>query len=157
MKHKLCSLMIVVMLSSVSAFAQNPNSNWTNVEKLKHGTKIVVVTKNGREFVGTKRQSTDDSLFMETNFAIQGNRTISLSKDEIAEVSKLKSKWFYQLIGLGIGLAVGVAIGDTYDHPGSDDPGLGKVLIGGIGGGIGLATGSIFSRKPGKKAIYVAP
>jgi len=149
--------MMVLMLSAVPGFAQKVSSSWDTVENLKLGTRIVVTTKNGREFVGTKRQSTDDTLFMETNFAIQGNRTISLSKDEIAEVSKLKSKWLYQLIGMGIGVAVGVAIGDTYDHPGSDDPGLGKVLIGGIGGGIGLATGSVFSRKPGKKTIYVAP
>ncbi len=157
MGRKLCSLMMVLMLSAVPGFAQKVSSSWDTVENLKLGTRIVVTTKNGREFVGTKRQSTDDTLFMETNFAIQGNRTISLSKDEIAEVSKLKSKWLYQLIGMGIGVAVGVAIGDTYDHPGSDDPGLGKVLIGGIGGGIGLATGSVFSRKPGKKTIYVAP
>ena len=157
MSRKLCSLMIVLMLSAMPGLAQKVSSSWDTVENLKHGTRIVVSTRNGREFVGTKRQSTDDTLFMETNFAIQGSRTISLSKDEIAEVSKLKSKWLYQLIGMGIGVAVGVAIGDTYDRPGSDDPGLGKVLIGGIGGGIGLATGSVFSRKPGKKTIYVAP
>jgi hypothetical protein len=157
MGRKLCSLMIVLMLSAVTTFAQNASSSWDAVQGLKKGTKIIVITRNGREYVGAKRQSTDDTLFMEAKFAVQGNRTISLSKDEIAQVSKTKSKWFYQLIGLGVGIAVGVAIGNTADHPYSDDPGLGKLLGGVMGGGAGALTGSIFSRKPATKVIYVAP
>ena len=157
MGRKLCSLTIVLLLSAVSAFAQNASSSWSAVEGLKNGSRIVVVTKNGREYVGTKRQSTDDTLFMESKFAVQGNRTISLSKDEIAQVTRTKSKWFYQLIGVGIGVAVGVAIGDRYDGPGSDDPGMGKILLGGIGGGAGWLAGSLLSRKPATRVIYVAP
>ena len=157
MGRKLCSLMIVLALSSVTTFAQKATSSWASVESLKNGTKIIVNTKNGREFIGVKRQSTDDTLFMETNFAVQGTRTISLAKDEIAEVSKAKSKWFYPLVGAGIGIAVGAAIGSTQDHRGGDDPGLGKVLGGGLGGAIGLAAGSGLMRKPGKETIYVAP
>jgi hypothetical protein len=157
MGRKLCSLMIVLALSSATAFAQKATSSWANVENLNNGTKIVVTTKNGREFVGVKRQSTDDTLFMETKFAVQGSRTISLTKDEIAEVSKTKSKWFYPLIGAAIGIAAGAAIGSTQDHPGSDDPTIGRVLGGGLGGAIGLAAGAGFMRKPGTKTIYVAP
>ncbi len=157
MKRQLCSLMIVLLLAPVSTWAQNATSNWSNVESLKNGTKIVVTTKNGREFVGKKRPSTADTLFMETKLAVQRNRTISLNKDEIAEVSKTKSKWMYPLIGFGIGLAAGVAIGSTADHPGSDDPGLGKVVGGLMGAPTGLAVGSFFARKPGIKTIYIAP
>jgi hypothetical protein len=154
---KLVSLVLVLLLSSLPTFAQQSLSSWANVENLKNGTNIVVVTKNGREFIGKKRQSTNDTLFMETKFAVQGNRTISLTKDEIGQVSKTKSKWFYPLIGLGIGLAAGVAIGSTADHPYSDDPGMGKLLGGLLGGPVGLATGSFLARKPGTKTIYVAP
>jgi hypothetical protein len=154
---RLFSLALVLALSSAGAFAQQSNSNWANVENLKNGAKIIVTTKNGREFIGVKRQSTDDTLFMETKLAVQGSRTISLTKDEIAEVSKTKSRWFYPLIGLGIGIGVGVAIGDTQDHRGGDDPGIGKVVGGLMGGAIGGAAGSFLSRKPGTKTIYVAP
>ena len=157
MGRKLCSLMIVLALSSVTAFAQKATSSWSSVENLKNGANIIVTTKNGREFIGVKRQSTDDTLFMEAKFAVQGSRTISLTKDEIAEVSKTKSKWFYPLIGAGIGIAVGVAIGSTQDRPGTDDPTIGRILGGGLGGAIGLAAGAGLSRKPGKKTIYVAP
>ncbi|HBB96434.1 MAG TPA: hypothetical protein DC054_13690 [Blastocatellia bacterium] len=151
------SIVLVLLMSSTTMFAQQALSNWSNVENLKPGTKIVVRTKNGREFVGTKRQSTDDTLFMEARFPVQGVRTISLSKDEIQEVRKNKSTFFYPLLGLAIGIGVGVAIGSTADHPGTDDPNLGKILGGVLGGGIGLTAGEGISRRPKTKQIYVAP
>ena len=154
---KLLSMVLVLWLSSTTLFAQQALSNWSNVENLKPGTKIVVRTKNGREFVGTKRQSTDDTLFMEAKFPVQGARTISLSKDEIQEVRKNKSTFYYPLIGLAIGLGVGVAIGARADHPGTDDPNLGKMLGGGLGGGIGLIAGEGLSRRPKTKRVYLAP
>jgi len=154
---QLLSIVLVLLMSSTPMFAQQALSNWSNVENLKPGTKIVVRTKNGREYVGTKRQSTDDTLFMEARFPVQGLRTISLSKDEVQEVRKNKSTFYYPLIGLAIGLGVGVAIGARADHPGTDDPNLGKILGGGLGGGIGLVTGEGISRRPKTKQIYVAP
>ena len=155
--NKLLSIVLVLLMSFTTLFAQQALSNWSNVENLKPGTKIVVRTRNGREFVGTKRQSTDDTLFMEARFPVQGLRTISLSKDEIQEVRKNKSTFYYSLIGLAIGLGVGVAIGARADHPGTDDPNLGKMLGGGLGLGIGLIAGEGISRRPKTKQIYVAP
>jgi hypothetical protein len=154
---QLLSILLVLLMSSTTMLAQQALSNWSNVENLKAGTKIVVRTKNGREFVGTKRQSTDDTLFMEAKFVVQGVRTISLSKDEIQEVRKKKSTFFYPLLGLAIGIGVGIAVGSTADHPGTDDPDLGKILGGVLGGGIGLTAGEGISRRPKTKQIYVAP
>lgn len=154
---QLLSMVLVLLVASTTLFAQQALSNWSNVENLKPGTKIVVRTKNGREFVGTKRQSTDDTLFMEARFPVQGMRTISLSKDEIQGVRKNKSTFYYPLLGLAIGLGVGVAIGARADHPGTDDPNLGKILGGALGGGIGLTAGEGISRRPKTKQIYVAP
>src|SRR2546423_14157008 len=154
---KVLSIVLILLVSSVTLFAQQDLSNWSNVENLKAGTRIVVRTKNGREFVGTKRQSTDDTLFMEARFPVQGARTISLSKDEIQEVRKNKSTFYYPLIGPAIGLGVGVAIGARADHPGTDDPNLGKMLGGGLGGGIGLIAGEGISRRPKTKRVYLAP
>jgi len=154
---KLLSMVLILLVASTTLFAQQSLSNWSNVENLKPGTKIVVRTKNGREFVGTKRQSTNDTLFMEARFPVQGARTISLSKDEIQEVRKNKSTFYYPLVGLAIGLGVGVAIGARADHPGTDDPNLGKMLGGGLGGGIGLIAGEGLSRRPKTKQVYLAP
>src|SRR5882724_4914179 len=154
---QLLSIVLVLLMASTTLFAQQALSNWSNVENLKPGTKIVVRTKNGREFVGTKRQSTDDTLFMEARFPVQGMRTISLSKDEIQEVRKNKSTFYYPLLGLAIGLGVGVAIGARADHPGTDDPNLGKILGGALGGEIGLTADEGISRKPKTKQVYLAP
>jgi hypothetical protein len=146
----------VFLLSAPSVLlAQQPSKDWSTIESTKLGTDIIVLTKNGREFEGAKRQSTNDTLFMETRFPVQGMRTISLSRDEIGEVKKKKSRWILSLVGSAIGAGVGLAIGQHYDRPGTDDPGLGKLLFGPMGAGIGFLVGSRIPRSP--KTIYSAP
>jgi hypothetical protein len=151
------AIALVLLFTPSMLLAQKSLSDWSVIEKLKPGTQIIVTTKNGREFMGEKRQSTDDTLFMETSSAVQGLLTISLSRDEIAEVRKRKSRAFFPLIAAAIGIGVGAAIGSTADHPYSDDPGLGKLVGGVMGGAIGLGAGSFFGRTIKSKRIYVAP
>ena len=151
----LIAVAAVILFAPAILFAQQPSNDWSNVENAKPGTKIIVLTKNGREFMGTKRQSTDDTLFMETRFPVQGTRTISLSRNEIGEVKKKKSRWVFSLIGSAIGAGVGLAIGQHYDRPGTDDPGLGKLLFIPFGAGMGYVAGSLIPRPP--KTIYSAP
>ncbi|MFN2576267.1 MAG: hypothetical protein ABR607_01100 [Pyrinomonadaceae bacterium] len=155
---QLVSMVLVLLVGCTSLFAQQALSNWSNVENLKPGARIVVRTKNGREFIGSKRQSTDDTLFMEANFAVQGARMISLSKNEIAEVDKRKSRWFLPIIGAAVGIGAGLAWGAVADRKNYEDPGLGKALGAVFGGGIGLAAGSAAATmKPRTTAVYVAP
>jgi hypothetical protein len=93
---------------------------------------------------------------MEVDLPVHGTRIISLTREEIAEVRKGKSREIVMLlVGTAIGVAAGVAIGSTLDHPGSDDPGLGKLLGGGVGGLAGLTVAGAFPRKT--KKVYVAP
>jgi hypothetical protein len=163
--NKPLAVLLVLSLTPGLLFAQQNLSDWSNVEKLKPGTRIIVSTRKGIEFAGVKRQSTDDTLFMEVGLPVDGTRTISLPREEIAEVRKRKSpdlKW--SLIGAVVGVGLGVAIGSTADHPGSDDPGLGKLIGGALGGLIGLAVGVAVPREASRRAaprkgkkIYVAP
>ena len=154
---KLPAIFLLLLLTPSLLFAQKNLSDWGNVEKLKSGTRVIVTTRKGREFVGEKRQTTDDTLFMEVGLPGSGTRVISVPRDEIEEVRKGKSRWVYPLIGAAIGVAAGVAIGSTADHPGSDDPGLGKLVGGGLGGLIGGGTGSVIAKTKRWKKIYVAP
>jgi len=147
--------LLVLLLMPGCLFAQKNLSDWSNVEKLKPGTRIVVRTKKGIEFTGEKRQTSDDTLFMEIGLPVHGTRTISLAREDLAEVRVGKSRIVLRIITVAIGVAVGVAIGSAYDHPGSDDPGLGKLLGGGLGGAIGLAGATGIKRKT--KKVYVAP
>jgi hypothetical protein len=153
---KLLAIVLGLLLMPGLLFAQKNLSDWGNVEKLKPGTKVIVSTKKGIAWSGQKRQSTDDTLFMEVALPVHGARIISLTRDEIAEVRKGKSRGIVMLlVGTTVGIAAGVALGSTLDHPGSDDPGLGKLLGGGVGGLAGLTAASALPRKT--KKIYVAP
>jgi len=150
---------VLVLLSMPSTlFAQKSLADWNNVVKMKSGTKIVVITRNGREFAGEKRVANDDMLLMEADFEVQGKRTINLSRDEIAEVRKRKNRWLLPLVSAAVGIGVGIAIGATADHPGTDDPDLGKILGGAMGGLIGATAGGAAARfRKQTKAVYVAP
>jgi hypothetical protein len=151
------SIALVLSLSAGTLLAQQKLSLWSNVENLKHGARIVVLTKNGRTFFGTKRQTTDDTLFVETADELQGLRTISLSKSEIASVSIVKSRKWLAVAGAAVGVGVGLAFGARADRNNYEDPGLGKLLGGVIGGGLGFLGGSAFAMKPKQKQIYAAP
>lgn len=154
----LTAIVLVLLLMPSALFAQKALNDWNNVVKMKSGTKIVVITKNGREFAGEKRVANDDMLFMAADFEVQGQRTINLSRDEIAEVRKRKNRWLLPLIGAAVGIGVGIAIGSTADHPGSDDPGLGKMVGGVLGGLSGVGVGGAAARiRKQTKAVYVAP
>lgn len=153
--RKLCAIVLVGLLLPIASIAQQPTRDWSTIEALKPGTKVIVLTKNGREFEGEKRQSTDDTLFMNTRFPVQGSRTISLTRDEVAEVRKKKSRWVFPVIGAAIGIGIGLGIGQSYDRRGGDDPGSGKLILGPLGGLIGMVGGSLIPRKSQK--IYIAP
>ena len=151
---------IVLVLLSIpgTLFAQKPLADWNNVVKMKSGTQIVVITRNGREVAGEKRVANDDMLFIEADFAVQGQRTINFSRDEIAEVRRRKNRWLLPLVSAAVGIGVGIAIGATADHPYSDDPGLGKLVGGVMGGLIGGSAGGVATRfRKQTKAVYVAP
>jgi hypothetical protein len=149
-------IVLGLLLTPSLLFAQQNLSDWSNVEKLKPGTKVIVSTKKGIAWSGQKRQSTDDTLFVEVALPVHGVRIISLTREEIAEVRKGKSREIVMLlVGAAIGVAAGVAIGSTADHPGSDDPGLGKLLGGGLGGLAGLTVAGAVPKKT--KRVYVAP
>jgi hypothetical protein len=156
--RSLTAIVLVLLLTPSMLFAQKSLADWSNVVKMKSGTKIVVITKNGREFAGEKRVANDDVLFVEANFEVQGQRTISLTRDEIAEVRKRKNRWLLPLVSTAVGIGVGIAIGSTADHPYSDDPGLGKMVGGLMGGLLGAAAGGAATRfRKQTKAVYVAP
>lgn len=152
---KVFAITLTLVLNPLALLAQNPSSSWSTIETLKPNTKVIVITRNGREFEGEKRQSTDDTLFMATNTRIQGPLTISLSRNEIGEVRQKKNRWIFPVIGAAIGFGVGLGIGQSYDRRGGDDPGLGKLLLGPLGALMGFAGGSFVPRKP--KTIYIAP
>jgi len=156
--QKLLAILLVFLLSPASLFAQKKLSDWGNVEKLKPSARIVVTTKKGLEFFGEKRHTTPDELFMEVSLPGQGTRTITLERDDIAEVRKKKSGSWLPAIGGAIGVGAGIGFGSLADHPGTDDPHMGAMIGGLMGGLFGLLAGQAVAMKKGRaKTIYIAP
>ncbi len=156
--QKLLAILLVFLLTPAGLFAQKKLSDWGNIEKLKPSTRIIVTTKKGLEFFGEKRHTTPDELFMEVALPGSGTRTITLEKDDIAEVRKKKSGSWLPIVGGAIGVGAGIGFGSLADHPGTDDPHMGAMIGGLMGGLFGLAGGQIIAKVKGKpKKIYVAP
>ena len=97
MKRLVVNLLMLLLVPGL-LHAQAKTSDWNAVDKLKPGTKIIVITKSGREFAGSKRISNDELLFMEVMLPSQAKRTISLQKDEIREIRETKLHWIYKVL-----------------------------------------------------------
>ena len=95
MKRLAVNLFMLLLVPGL-LLAQAKTSDWNAVDKLKPGTKIIVITKSGREFAGAKRISNDELLFMEVVLPSSEKRTISLEKDEIREIRETKLNWILQ-------------------------------------------------------------
>ena len=149
--------MLVAVFFFGSAQAKPNLSDWSSVQGLKLGSKLMVSTRKGERFEGELKHVDADSLLLLVRVSRSARQAIELRRDDVSEVRKPKSRVLTTALGMGIGLGVGLGIGAIYDsqHTGTDDPGLGKLVYGALGAGSGLAVGG-FLRLKGKK-IYVAP
>ncbi|HEV7860919.1 MAG TPA: hypothetical protein VGO91_20035 [Pyrinomonadaceae bacterium] len=158
MKKSLNALLIIALLSC-TALAGTGSGDWTNVKKLKAGSRVVVQTKTGRVVKGEVRLVTNETIFLEATLPDGSVQDVTLDKSDVAEVSKRggRGAGINPLLGAAIGLGVGVAVGAGSDaaHRGGDDPGIGKLAFGLLGTTTGLAVGSAIHARD--KTIYVAP
>jgi hypothetical protein len=96
---KLTANLLLLFITPVLLLAQQQRpSDWKAVENLKPGTKMIVITKSGREFAGSKRISNDELLFIEEWMSGQMKRTISIERDEIREVGKTTLHWILKVV-----------------------------------------------------------
>jgi hypothetical protein len=155
--RKMAAAFLVATVLCGTALAGDNLNDWGNVEKLKAGSKVIVSTVRGQVIEGEVRAVTDDSLFLEVQLHFDNWQNVVLNRRDIVEVRQRRSRHLQTLIGGLAGVAVGAAIGAGYDaaHPGTDDPGIGKLTFGLLGGLGGMAAGASIPVK-GKK-IYVAP
>jgi small nuclear ribonucleoprotein (snRNP)-like protein len=149
--------LLLASLIPVSAYAKPPRFDWTNVQNLNVGSKIVVVTKRGEQYEGELKHVDADSLLMLVRVSTASREAIELRRENVSEIRKHSSRAKGTLLGLAIGLGAGLTIGAISDsqHNYSRYPNVGKGLFGAMGAGIGLALGRQMHLK-GQK-IYVAP
>ena len=130
-----------------------PPADWSAVQALSPGRKIVVRTKDGDRLTGRFDSATDLLL----NFT-DGRRKVSLTRESIRVVqldrgnSRGKGTLFGAAIGAGAGFAVGGWVYSQGDFVGSVIP-VGALIGAGIGAGIGAATG----KGNKNETVYEAP
>ena len=133
--------------------AAAPPADWSAVQALSPGTKIIVRTKDGDRLTG-RFDSASDLLI---NFTDDGKK-VSLSRDSIrlVQLNRSKSRLNGALLGAAIGGGAALAIGGWAYSQGDFHPSVvyGPGLLGaGIGAGIGGALG----KGNKNETIYEAP
>jgi hypothetical protein len=129
--------------------------DWSAVQTLSPGQKIVVRTKDGDRLTG-RFDSANDLL---VNFT-DGKRKVSLTRESIRRVqldrgnSRVKGALFGALVGAGAGFGFGAIFyfPDESDATGAALP-VGAALGAGIGAAIGTATG----KGNKNETVYEAP
>lgn len=130
-------------------------ADWSAVQSLSPGTKIVVRTKEGDRLTGRFDSATD----LVINFT-DGRRKVSLTRESIrvVQLDRGNSRGRGTLVGALIGAAGGFAVGAIIYLPYKDDINGATVpaftaLGAGIGAGIGAATG----KGSKNETVYEAP
>ena len=134
--------------------AAAPPADWSAVQTLSRGQKIVVRTMDGDRLTGRFDSATDLLL----NYEEDNGRKVSLKRESIklVQLNRGKSRLNSALLGAAIGGGGGLAIGGWAYAQGDFHPSVvyGPGLLGaGIGAGIGGALG----KGNKNETIYEAP
>jgi hypothetical protein len=159
MRNRIYALALALLLplaASAPAAAQSgtKTGDWSAVQALSPGTKIVVRTKDGDRLSGRFDSATD----LVINFTHDG-RKVSLTRDGVGrvQINRGKSHLKGALVGAGIGAGAGVGAGGIIISKGdfvARETFIATTFLGaGIGAGIGAALG--MGNK--NETIYEAP
>ena len=101
-------ILVVLVISALTAAAQSPLQDWNQVKALAPGTEIRVERSGGPSVRGQLQNATDESLVIAGGSAQQ-----TLPRPQVARVS-VRGKGHRgrnAVIGLAVGAGVGLAIG----------------------------------------------
>ena len=149
--------MILTITLSLSLFAiplqaQSILNDWSRLNSLEFGSKLVVKLKNGKSVEG-KLNSVSDSLLV-VNVK---NSNQELKRDDVLSVHRVttKSATKATLIGAGVGAGTGAVIGAVGGSE-SDFDKLDQAVTAGltiIGAGVGAVTGFLIGRSGRKREL----
>ena len=160
MTNRLYALALTLLFTlaptaQVSATTPAPAADWSAVQSLSPGQKIVVRTKDGDRLSG-RFDSANDLLI---NFT-DGRRKISLTRESVklVQLDRGNSRGKGVLVGALIGAGAGFAVGSILYFPFRDDMVGATVPVSAamgmaIGAGVGAATG----KGNRNETVYEAP
>ena len=154
--HALTLALLLPLASGAPAAAQSRGAggDWSAVQALSPGAKIVVRTKDGDRLTG-RFDSANDLLL---NFTHDGKK-VSLTRDSIRRVQLNRGKSHLKgaLVGAGIGGGAGLGAGGIVVSKG--DFAVGPTIAGTtfLGAGIGAGIGAALGMGNKNETIYEAP
>ncbi len=104
------SMFFVFAFSAQTALAQSNKNDWSEMQKIKPGSKLRIKTKTGQKFTGKMVSVTADTI---TLSAKAPGKEIEIKREEIAEIRKKSAAltWGYAALLGGLGFVGGYGIG----------------------------------------------
>jgi hypothetical protein len=151
------ALAFALALAPARAAAQTRRAldDWSAVQSLSSGQKLIVRTQDGDRLTGTFNSATDLLI----NFNDDGKK-VSLTRASIrlVQLNRGKSRLNGALLGAAIGGGAALAIGGwAYSQAGGDFNGLVVYGPGLVGAGIGAGIGASLGKGNKNETVYEAP
>ena len=142
----------LALVPSASAQSRGARGDWSNVQALSSGDKVVVHTKDGDRLTGRFDSASGTNI----NFTHDGKK-VTLTRDSIrlVQISRGKSRLNGALLGAAIGGGGGLATGGWVFSQGD----FNSVVIYGsamVGAGLGAALGAALGKGNKNETIYEA-
>lgn len=154
-KFTLVLLLAAALLLPSAASAQNNGSTgeWSSLNTVTSGSKLVVKLKDGKSYGGRLSGVSDASLSLSVK-----NRPVELKREDVQSVHRVgkNSATKATLIGLGVGAGAGAVIGlagsggnDSFDK--FDQAITAGLTV--VGAGVGAGVGYLVGRRGGKRVL----
>jgi small nuclear ribonucleoprotein (snRNP)-like protein len=146
-------LTLSLFFSAIPLKAQSSTTDWSRLNSLESGNKIVVKLKNGKSYEGKLNSVSDSTLSLTVKSSSQ-----ELKREEVITVHRVtkRSATKGTLIGAGVGAGAGaitgVAVGDNSDSFDKFDQAATAALTI-LGAGVGAITGFLIGRSGGKREL----
>jgi hypothetical protein len=146
------TLALTVFLSAIPLQAQGNSNDWSRLNSIESGNKVVVKIKNGKSLEGALNSVSDSSLSM----TVKGSAR-EVRREDVSTVHRIsrKSAGKATLIGAGVGAGTGALIGAVGGRD-SDFDKLDQAVTAGltiIGAGVGAVTGFLIGRSGRKREL----
>jgi hypothetical protein len=148
--------LFLTLLQTAPAFAATPDAlaDWSALQTLSPGQKIVVRTKDGDRLTG-RFDSASDLLL---NYEEDNGRKVSLKRESIklVQLNRGKSRGKGALLGAAIGGGAALAFGGWAYSQGDFHPSV-VYGPGALGAGIGAGIGAALGKGNKNETVYEAP
>jgi|SRR5215213_670730 len=145
----------LLLLPSVASAQNNSASTgeWTSLNTVTSGSKLVVKTKDGKSFEGRLGGVSDAALSLSVK-----DKPVELKRADVQSVYRIgkNSATKATLIGMGVGAGAGAAVGAAADSSSDGFEKIDHAVTAGltvVGAGVGALTGYLIGRSGGKRVL----